>query len=190
DGIPEYAYPRPVGKRLPQQLRLLLRQFGLAQKHPGHVAVRPRQALHIAACERVVVRRDHDDRQRASRTERRLQAWLGSLRDEYVDVRSYECGRVGGQRAQILLHAPKVHDQVLTILEAVDLQLVDEGLVKRGAKRYAAIGAEKADARDPVGRLRARRERPRGRRAAEQRDEITASQLIELHSVPSPSRYA
>ena len=39
--------------------------------------------------------------------------------------------RVGGQRAQILLHAPKVHDQVLAILEAVDLQLVDEGLVKR-----------------------------------------------------------
>jgi hypothetical protein len=50
--------------------------------------------------------------------------------------------RVGGQRAQLLLHTPKVHDQVLAILEAVDLQLVDEGLVKRGAKRYAAIGAE------------------------------------------------
>jgi hypothetical protein len=95
-----------------------------------------------------------------------LQGWLGSLRDEYVDVRSHKCGRVGGQRGQILLHAPKVHDQVLAILEAVDLQLFDEGLVNRGAKRYAAIGAEKADARDPVGRLRARRERPR-RRAAE-----------------------
>jgi hypothetical protein len=52
-------------------------------------------------------------------------------------------------------------------------------------------------ARPPVGRcatkksddrhrrlLRARRERPRGRRAAEQRDEMTAFQLIELHSVP------
>src|SRR5262245_52507063 len=168
EGIPEDAYPRPVGKRLPQQLCLLFRQFGLAQKHPGHIAVGPRQALHIALCEWVVVRRNHDDRQRARRAERRLQGWLGSLRDEYVYVRSHEFGRVGGQRAQILLHAPKVHDQVLAILEAVDLQLVDEGLVKRGAKRYAAIGAEKADARDPVGRLlRARRERPRRRSAAE-----------------------
>src|SRR5215471_13333262 len=36
---------------------------------------------------------------------------------------------------------------------------------------------------------RARRERP-CRRAAEQRDELAASQLIELHSVPSPSRDA
>src|SRR5262249_8503045 len=33
--------------------------------------------------------------------------------------------------------------------------------------------------------LRARRERPRGRRAAEQRDEVAAFQSIELHSVPA-----
>ena len=32
--------------------------------------------------------------------------------------------------------------------------------------------------------LRARRERPRGRRAAEQRDEFPSLQLIELHSMP------
>ena len=51
--------------------------------------------------------------------------------------------RVGGRRAQILLHAPKVRDQVLAILEAVDLQLVDEGLVKRGAKRYLRSAPKK-----------------------------------------------
>jgi hypothetical protein len=33
--------------------------------------------------------------------------------------------------------------------------------------------------------LRARRQRPRGRRAAEQRDEIASFQLIELHSIPA-----
>jgi hypothetical protein len=33
--------------------------------------------------------------------------------------------------------------------------------------------------------LRARRERPGSRRAAEQRDELASFQLIELHSVPS-----
>ena len=31
--------------------------------------------------------------------------------------------------------------------------------------------------------LRARRQRPRGRRAAEQRDELASFQLIELHSI-------
>jgi hypothetical protein len=35
-----------------------------------------------------------------------------------------------------------------------------------------------------------RRERPRGRRAAEQCDEVAAFQLIELHSVPSQGRIA
>ena len=38
------------------------------------------------------------------------------------------------------------------------------------------------------GRLpRARRERPRNRRAAEQRDELAPFQLIELHSIPLPA---
>jgi hypothetical protein len=38
--------------------------------------------------------------------------------------------------------------------------------------------------------LRARRERARNRRAAEQRDELAPFQLIELHSVPSQGRIA
>ena len=36
----------------------------------------------------------------------------------------------------------------------------------------------------PFGLLRPRRERPHRRRAAEQRDELAAFQLIELHSIP------
>jgi hypothetical protein len=34
------------------------------------------------------------------------------------------------------------------------------------------------------GLLRPRRQRPRNRRTAEQRDELAALQLIELHSIP------
>jgi len=36
-----------------------------------------------------------------------------------------------------------------------------------------------------TGLLRARRERPRNRRAAEKRDELASFQLIELHSIPA-----
>ena len=44
---------------------------------------------------------------------------------------------------------------------------------------------EEADAPYPLGLLRARRERPRGCRAAEQCDEFATFQLISLHSVPA-----
>ena len=90
----------------------------------------------------------------------------GSLRDEYVDVRSHEFGRVGGQRAQILLQAPKVHEQILAILEAVDLQLVDEGLVlergtlgsapKKPTRAIRSAGCDRATRATPP-RLRAPR---------------------------------
>jgi len=42
----------------------------------------------------------------------------------------------------------------------------------------------------PTGPLRPRRERPRRHSAAEQRDELAALQVIELHSVPSQGRIA
>jgi hypothetical protein len=42
-----------------------------------------------------------------------------------------------------------------------------------------------ADAPHPLRLLRARRERPRRRGAAEQRDEIATVQLIEWHSAPA-----
>src|SRR5262252_2627553 len=60
-------------------------------------------------------------------------------------------------------------------------QLPDPGLTFWVALREHT---QKSDARHPAGLLRPRRERPRGRRAAEQRDELAPFQLIELHSVP------
>src|SRR5215831_855719 len=48
------------------------------------------------------------------------------------------------------------------------------------------VGSDQhADAPHPLTRLRASRERPRRRRAAEQRDELAAFQSIELHSIPA-----
>src|SRR5262249_33755674 len=45
-----------------------------------------------------------------------------------------------------------------------------------------------SDARDLARLLRLRRERPRARRAAEQRDEFAPSSLIELHPIPLEPR--
>src|SRR5262245_16561189 len=56
--------------------------------------------------------------------------------------------------------------------------------VSAGYHRGARVDAQKSN-RDFIGwLLRARRERPRGR-AAEQRDELAAYQLIEWHSIPA-----
>jgi hypothetical protein len=53
----------------------------------------------------------------------------------------------------------------------------------RAASGQAAAPPSSADAPHPLGLLCPRRERPRCR-AAEQRDEVAAFQLIELHSFP------
>ena len=45
-----------------------------------------------------------------------------------------------------------------------------------------------AEAIGAAGLLRARRERPRRRRAAEKRDELASLQLIELHSASPPAK--
>jgi hypothetical protein len=47
------------------------------------------------------------------------------------------------------------------------------------------VRGQHADPSHPLAPLRARRERPRNCRAAEQRDEFAPLQLIELHSIPS-----
>jgi hypothetical protein len=53
----------------------------------------------------------------------------------------------------------------------------------------AETGAEEADGRQPSGLLPAPRERPRGRRAVDERDELTPFQLIELHlALPAQAR--
>jgi hypothetical protein len=51
-------------------------------------------------------------------------------------------------------------------------------------RRSTLYGHEHADATHPIRLLRARRERPRRGRAAEQRDELASFQSMELHSIP------
>ena len=61
-----------------------------------------------------------------------------------------------------------VHDSAV----AVDVGHADDRNPPRGLRRHRWL-------------LRARRERPRGRRTAEERNELAPFQLIELHSGPA-----
>src|SRR5262249_56987889 len=75
-------------------------------------------------------------------------------------------------RARII--APSIFDgEVLAFSETQRVQLSQKGLMLRDHPWGVGAGAENADAPDLARLLRARRERPRCSRAAEQRDELT-----------------
>src|SRR5262249_15034147 len=71
----------------------------------------------------------------------------------------------------------RIDYEVLAVDKAEPPQLVEQREMMR---RVAWTGMQAADAINPSGFLRARRERPRDRRAAEQRDE-----LAPVHSITS-----
>src|SRR5262245_42152979 len=74
----------------------------------------------------------------------------------------------------------RIDYEVLAVDKAEPPQLVEQREMMR---RVAWTGVQAADAISPPGFLRARRERPRHRRAAEQRDELAA-----FHSITSSAR--
>ena len=80
---------------------------------------------------------------------------------------------------------------------AVGVDLVDHEIVAFDPSQFPQLAAETFDI--GMGRngepadagglnLRVRRERPRRRRAADQRDKIAPLQSIELHLLPQPTR--
>jgi hypothetical protein len=106
----------------------------------------------------------------------------GSLRDNDIDLEPDEFGRgLGGELAEFC--PPAILDRDRAILDPAEFA---QALHKSGSP--FAGGQTRALAQKPDGRqltrlLRAGRERPYGRRAAEQRDELAA-----LHSITSSAR--
>jgi hypothetical protein len=91
-----------------------------------------------------------------------------------------------GELRKTLLPAFRVaplNEEILAFDIASLAKPLSECCEKVWAARWQA-GLNVPDLGDPHRLLRARRERPRDRRAAEQRDEVAPFQLIELHSVP------
>src|SRR5262249_5941615 len=94
--------------------------------------------------------------------------------------------KVGHERRQAIVFAVQpmvLHRYVLALYVA----RFAEALTKRGCMTCGTIKRSTADKADHQSRrlLRPRRERPRGRRAAEQRDELAPFPLTEMHPIPS-----
>src|SRR5262249_27000631 len=79
-------------------------------------------------------------------------------------------------------------NEVLAVDEAVRGQNGDKGLPTLVGRAHRGAVDEQPHAIDFARLLRARRGRPRGSCAAEQRDALAPVQLIELHSVPLSAR--
>ena len=167
--------PAETGDNLAQKFESLASKIGRLDRQAGDVAARSRQTRDQAGADRVPRRRedDRDDRCRLlCRDDCR-----GSRRDNDIDLEPDELGRDLGEALAASLR-PAILDRDGAALDPAEFA---QPLHKSGGP--LAPGRRRARAQEPDGRqlrrlLRARRERPRRRRAAEQRDELAPSHAL------------
>jgi hypothetical protein len=173
-------------ERPPPTARAASRQLRLAIVKTSDVAARLRKAFDVTARERVVIIRQHDDRHRGSRCSRRLQRNFRAVRDEHVRLRGDHLVGSGERLRHPLVRAAIFQDKILAFGDSELAQFGEEDLVTWPRNRIVEIRAQHADTGDPARLLRARRERPRASRAAEQGDELAPSYVE--HGASSPLR--
>ena len=141
------------------------------QRKTGGVATGPRQALDEARADRIGDMHEHD-RHGAGRLQQRPQRGAASGQDD-VRCERDQFRRVSANAISIA-RAPAVFDpHVAADAPAQLLQPLRERGDADGSFRIVGSHAHQhADAPHPLALLRPRRERPRRRRAAEQRDEL------------------
>src|SRR5262249_1458313 len=155
----------------------LCRQLALEKIDAGQVAARPGEACDKTEPDRVFVDVEDDgDRGGCGLSRHRRSGAAG--RDDHGHLAAH---RFGGERRQPieLSLGPAVFDRQILALNITDLlQALAKG-PQAPCRPVRRLGIEMADHRHRR-LLRARRERPRGRCAAEQRDERAA-----IHSITS-----
>src|SRR5262249_20683666 len=102
-----------------------------------------------------------------------------SSRQDHVHASFHQIGRMCREPLSGHAVTNRIDYEVLAVDKAEPPQLVEQREMMR---RVAWTGVQAAPAISPPGFLRARRERPRGRRAADQRDEIAS---FHAHSITS-----
>jgi hypothetical protein len=135
---------------------LFCSQFRLQRHYPSDVATRLRQALHIAACDRIKVDGPHDDRNGSARRYGDLQRNFSPDHDQQFHVRPHQVSRFG--------EIYRLDSQVLAHAEAGLFQFIEERRIAPRSHRIVKRVPQKSD----PGRLHsARFKRPRNRSAAE-----------------------
>src|SRR5262245_1904588 len=178
-GIGDDRQLAETGHDLAQEFQALARKLGRRKRQAGDVATRPRQTGDEASAKRVRHRREHDwdNRGRLFRCEDRR-----SRCDNNIDLETDKLGGDLGETLEASLR-PTNLDHNGTALDPSEFA---QPLLKSGdplARGGTRLPAQKPDGRQLARLLRPRRERPRGRRAAEQRHELAAS-----HSITSSAR--
>src|SRR5262252_7585589 len=176
----EDCNPSGFGRHLLQYFQPLHRQFRGQEGEPRRVAARAGQTCDQAAFQRVA-RRSHDDRD-ALRCALRGADRSGTADYDDIDLRPKQVADQRGYRVDIITIMAKLVGDVapfdITEVAHPAHEFLAEWIVVRGSR------ADVPDTRRLARRLRARRERPRSRRSAEQSDELTAA----AHSITSSAR--
>ena len=171
DGIPKDRHSRHAGRDLLEQFQPFSAHAVFELSKAGGVAARPRQAVDDS-------RRRPDRRPRGTRSARcgspaatpprAIAVSQNDVRRERDQFRCVSANGVDVVAAPAGID-PHVAADRSSPIAAAPAGTPDAGLIFRIVR---GAGHEHADAPHALGLLRARRERPRGRRAAEQRDEL------------------
>jgi hypothetical protein len=180
-GIEQDRQSPNTRRNLTQQLDALGGGVGPLQRQAGDVASRPRQAGNDAILDWVRLNRE-DDRHGRCRPFG-LEDRTGAVGNDDIDFAADELGEHLGVTIRAPL-APLEVDRDCAALDPAELaQSLHEGGCPLALQRRSRR-AQKPDRQHLARLLRAQGQRPRRRRAAEQRDKVAAFQLIELHPLP------
>src|SRR5262245_30160889 len=138
-----------------------------------------RQVRHITLRKRIEIDGQKRDRLTVGHRERSTQRWLVPDRQEHVNLARCELAIVLFVAFDIRC-LDVIESKIPTFLIAEFGHSLEEICIKWGLSRQHT---DKADTQHLWLLLRARRERPRRGRATEQRHELSAFQLIYLHSI-------
>jgi hypothetical protein len=183
--INEYRDTRGLGQQLAQEFQPLCRQLGREETDAGQIPGRPSEAGNEANSHRVITGHEDDGDRRRCRLGCEYRRYTG--RSDYGNLTTNKISRQHWQSIKLIL-GPAVFDRHVL---AHDIASLLQALVERPQPFRDRIGRSGVQIPNHRHRwlLRARRERPRDRRAAEQCDELSPLHVSALIWPPTTCDY-
>jgi len=157
-----------------------LRFSAAKERHAGEICLRPIEARHEAALDRVFAG-DEDNRNGRGGSPRGVHR--DDIADDSGDLPAHKFGREAGQPVELVVGMALLDRDGAAFDKSFIAQPLAQGRDEM-RERCGRSATQKPDHRHRR-LLRPRRDWPSGCHAAEQCDELAAFQLIELHSVPT-----